>query len=400
MLDMEAINNFSIDKSDWKKVKFGEVVFEPKESVKDPIAEGIEHVVGLEHIDSEDMHLRRSATIEKSTTFTKKFCIGDVLFGRRRAYLKKAAQANFKGICSGDITVMRAKEDILEPDLLPFIVNNDKFFDHAITHSAGGLSPRVKFKDLADYEFYLPTKDKQFELIELLNGALSALNAKNISSRKVESLLKSFQNQYLDKGYYSNRSLLPDDWVMKKIKDFAKVQAGATPLRSNKDYFDNGTTYWVKTLDLNNGEINFSEEKISDKAIQKTSCKVKPINTVLVAMYGGFNQIGRTGILKVEAATNQAISAIEVDESIVLPEYLLHVLNAKLEYWKKVAISSRKDPNITKDDVENFPVPIPPLSTQVHLIKQVNEILNLQKSLNIEKDNFNSFSRVLGAEVF
>lgn len=99
------VKNFFIDKTGWKKVKFGDVVFEPKEFIKDPVAEGIKHVVGLEHIDSEDMHLRRSASIEEETTFTKKFSIGDVLFGRRRAYLKKAARAEFEGICSGDITV-------------------------------------------------------------------------------------------------------------------------------------------------------------------------------------------------------------------------------------------------------------------------------------------------------
>lgn len=74
------INSLQIDKSKWISVKLGEVVFEPKESVKNIIAEGIEHVVGLEHIDSEDVHLRKSASIEESTTFTKKFSQGDVLF--------------------------------------------------------------------------------------------------------------------------------------------------------------------------------------------------------------------------------------------------------------------------------------------------------------------------------
>lgn len=106
-------NKLNIDKSNWTLVKFGDVAKEPNENVKDIHAEGIEHVVGLEHIDSEDIHLRRSATPETNTTFTKKFAKGDVLFGRRRAYLKKAAQAPFSGICSGDITVFRAKESIL-----------------------------------------------------------------------------------------------------------------------------------------------------------------------------------------------------------------------------------------------------------------------------------------------
>ncbi|MCW7493562.1 restriction endonuclease subunit S [Leptospira sp. 2 VSF19] len=166
-MDKLETPNLFIDKSNWTKVKLGDVAFEPKETVKDLVTEGIEHVVGLEHIDSEDIHLRRSAGIEESTTFTKKFSKGDVLFGRRRAYLKKAAQANFDGICSSDITVIRAKKNLLA-ELLPFVMNNDKFFDYAIKHSAGGLSPRVKFKDLANYEFLLPPKDQQAELAELL----------------------------------------------------------------------------------------------------------------------------------------------------------------------------------------------------------------------------------------
>ena len=161
------MKNLDLDKSSWKRVKFGDVVVEPKETCKDIAAEGIVHVVGLEHIDTGDIHLRKSATTEESTTFTKKFREGDVLFGRRRAYLKKAAQAKFDGICSGDITVFRAQKNLL-PELLPFIVNNDKFFDYAIKHSAGGLSPRVKFKDLSNYEFLLPPKEEQAKLAELL----------------------------------------------------------------------------------------------------------------------------------------------------------------------------------------------------------------------------------------
>jgi len=166
---MEAalIEKLSIDKTNWTPVKFGDVVFEPKETSNNPLEDGIEHVVGLEHIETQNIHLRNSAGIEESTTFTKRFAIGDVLFGRRRAYLKKAAQASFNGICSGDITVFRAKKNLL-PELLPFIVSNERFFDYAIKHSAGGLSPRVKFKDLANYEFLLPPKDQQAQLAELL----------------------------------------------------------------------------------------------------------------------------------------------------------------------------------------------------------------------------------------
>ena len=146
----------------------------------------------MEHIESENIHLRNSSGIEESTTFTKKFAPGDVLFGRRRAYLKKAAQASFGGICSGDITVLRAKKGLL-PELLPFIVNNDKFFDHAIKHSAGGLSPRVKFKDLANYEFLLPPKDQQAQLAELL-WAMDEVIERGIKNK---NSYETFYNRFL-----------------------------------------------------------------------------------------------------------------------------------------------------------------------------------------------------------
>ena len=88
-------------------------------------------------------------------TFTKLFHKGQILFGRRRAYQKKAAVAGFDGVCSGDITVIAAKPDRILPELLPFIVSDDRFFDFAMEKSAGSLSPRVKWAQLAEYTFDL-----------------------------------------------------------------------------------------------------------------------------------------------------------------------------------------------------------------------------------------------------
>jgi type I restriction enzyme S subunit len=176
MIIEATIMDLKIDKSNWKPVILGDVVEESREVVRDPVKEGVERVVGLEHIDPESIHLRRWDTLEQGTTFTKKFVKGQVLFGRRRAYLKKAALASFDGICSGDITVLQAKKDLL-PELLPFLINNDKFFDYAVNNSAGSLSPRAKFKDLASYEFPLPPNDQQARLTELLWAADDLLEA-------------------------------------------------------------------------------------------------------------------------------------------------------------------------------------------------------------------------------
>jgi len=209
-------SSLKLDKSGWSLVRFGDVVYEPKETIKDLVVEGVEHVVGLEHIDSENIHLQRSASIEESTTFTKKFDVSDVLFGRRRAYLKKAAQASFAGICSGDITVFRAKGG-LSPKLLPFIVQNENFFDYAIKHSAGGLSPRVKFKDLANYEFLLPPKDQQSKLAELLWAMDGVVEREYAVVEKLE-VQRGVTFKYLVDSAKGDMMPLSDILIPKKLK--------------------------------------------------------------------------------------------------------------------------------------------------------------------------------------
>ena len=147
------------------RVHLGDVATERRDSCKGG-RQGYP-VVGLEHLIPEEITL--TAWDESSeNTFTKIFRKGDVLFGRRRAYLKKAAVAPFDGICSGDITVIQAKEGKILPELLPFVIQNDDLFDYAVEKSAGSLSPRVKWEHLKNYEFELPDMDKQRELSELL----------------------------------------------------------------------------------------------------------------------------------------------------------------------------------------------------------------------------------------
>ena len=124
-------------------------------------------IVGLEHLVPNEM-LVRDFEVDTENTFTKSFKQGQILFGRRRAYQQKAGVAQFDGICSGDITVIEAIPGKIEPNLLPFIVQNEQFFEHAVQGSAGSLSPRVKWEHLASYEIELPTMEKQRVLADKL----------------------------------------------------------------------------------------------------------------------------------------------------------------------------------------------------------------------------------------
>jgi type I restriction enzyme S subunit len=155
----------------WTRVKFGDVVCNVNENSRDLEADGIDRVVGLDHLDPGSLRLLRwenLADLPDGTTFTRKFRSGQVLFGKRRAYQRKVAVPDFGGVCSGDILVFEPADKRMLAEFLPYLVQSDGFFDHALGTSAGSLSPRTKWAELAKYEFALPPVDEQERLAALL----------------------------------------------------------------------------------------------------------------------------------------------------------------------------------------------------------------------------------------
>ncbi|MDD5390363.1 MAG: restriction endonuclease subunit S [Gallionellaceae bacterium] len=161
-----------------RRVKFGEVVRLSKARCADPLAEGIERYVGLEHLEPGDLRIRRWGNVADGVTFTSVFQPGQVLFGKRRAYQRKVAVADFSGVCSGDIYVLESLDaSVLLPELLPFICQTDAFFEHAVGTSAGSLSPRTNWTSLAGFEFALPPMEEQRRLVAILQGYMDTLGA-------------------------------------------------------------------------------------------------------------------------------------------------------------------------------------------------------------------------------
>lgn len=215
------------------RVKLGDVAQEYKATVKDcsnlPI-------VGLEHLTPGEIALERWDEGTENT-FTKGFKKGQMLFGRRRAYLKKAAVAPFDGVCSGDITVIEAIPGKILPELLPFIIQNDLLFDYAVGKSAGSLSPRVKWVDLKDYEFELPEIEKQTSLVDLLKAAHATRKAYQEQIKATDDLVKSqFIEMFGD--FKSNPYNLP----IVNIEDLFEV--GSSKRVMQKDWKTEGVPFY------------------------------------------------------------------------------------------------------------------------------------------------------------
>ena len=186
-------------------------------------------------------------------------------------------------------------------------------------------------------------------------------------------------------------------WTKSKLGELYEIYSGNTPSRSDNRNYQNGEIPWIKTTDLNNSIICSNEEKIS--VYGATKLKVLPEKSVLIAMYGGFNQIGRTGLLAYPATINQALAALTpVNE--INPNFLLNFLNFKKENWRNVAASSRKDPNITKNDVEKFKISFPSLDEQSAIGSLFCTLDDLLASYNDNLANYQSLKATMLSRMF
>ena len=186
-------------------------------------------------------------------------------------------------------------------------------------------------------------------------------------------------------------------WKVSKLGELFEIYSGNTPSRSDRNNYDNGTIPWIKTTDLNNSLIYVNEEKITDQGAKKL--KTLPKNTILIAMYGGFNQIGRTGLLTYPATINQALaSLLPVKE--INSYFLLNYLNLRKDSWRNVAASSRKDPNITKNDVEKFKISFPSIEEQSSIGSLFRTFDDLLASYKENLANYQSLKATMLSKMF
>lgn len=199
------------ERSDWTTVAFGDVVRLSGERSVNPEAGGFERFVGLEHIDPDDLRIRRWGDTADGTTFTTVFQPGQVLFGKRRAYQRKVAVADFSGVCSGDIYVLEPKGKHLLPELLPFICQTDAFFEHAVGTSAGSLSPRTNWNHLATFKFALPPVEEQRRLLSVMSASFEYVHSLEDTQRALAdtrmALIYSFEESVRDSSKVTLASL-------------------------------------------------------------------------------------------------------------------------------------------------------------------------------------------------
>ena len=375
-------------KPGWRRVKFGDVVRLSKARSQDPLADGIERYVGLEHLEPGDLRIRSWGSVADGVTFTSVFQPGQVLFGKRRAYQRKVAVAEFSGVCSGDIYVLETKDaQVLLPELLPFICQTDAFFDHAVGTSAGSLSPRTNWTSLDHFEFALSPIDEQKRLVELL-GSIAALEEElRIAEHEADRLQKAAMQDLLDADL--------NGWASKPIGQVLKVTTGGTPSRNNATFW-NGDIPWVKTGEVNYYVIDSTEESITAEGLKGSAAKLCPPNSVLVALYGQGPTRGRVGMLGIEAAVNQACAAIYPNADFD-PWFVYYYLSGKYLSLRAMAQGAAQ-PNLNLAMIKGFGMPTPTLEEQKAAVASIDAVAKAKAEIRRRRKQIAEMKRELREE--
>lgn len=263
----------------------------------------------------------------------------------------------------------KAKTDYLYYYLLSKVVFIDKNY-----FEGSGLKHLQK-KDFRKHVFIHPLSlTEQQKIAKILSKLDKAIEQTELLIEKYKQIKIGLIHDLLTRGIDENGNIrseethkfkdsplgrIPTEWEFKTLSAIYELRTGTTPLRSNNAYFSDNGYNWVKTLDLNEDYLNDTEERVTDIALQRTSLRLMPQGTILIAMYGGWEQIGRTSILNIKAGTNQAIVSLFNSNVELISEYTLFSLQENRWRWKQYAVSTRKDPNITKEDVANFNIAYP-----------------------------------------
>ena len=267
----------------------------------------------------------------------------------------------------------------------PLIAEYDRLGQQA-TKLDGEIYDKLK-KSILQYAIQgkLVPQDSNDEPAFVLLERIRAEKKAQLGKKYVESYIyKGDDNCYYEKVGKNEPVLLenlpfdiPDSWCWARLGTIGDWGAGATPSRSNPEYY-NGNIPWIKTGELNDGYIYSSEETITEQALQKCSLRYNKIGDVLIAMYGA--TIGKLAIAGVELTTNQACCACTPYKGLS-NIYLFYFLKEEKDRFIKLGAGGAQ-PNISREKIVNYLIPIPPYNEQIRICNQIEIVLDKLKDKN------------------
>jgi type I restriction enzyme S subunit len=364
----------------WKWVKLGEIC-ELSSLKHTPDKEEILFYIGLEHIEKNTGRLLEHVGKEKIDTVKNKFEKGDLLYGKLRPYLNKVYLANQSGVCSTDILVFKLL-DTCYGQYLYYLMLSRAFVNEMSNNTSGVNLPRVSTKFILNYPIALPSISIQQEIVSKIEELFSELDKGIENLRIAQQQLKTYRQSVLKwafEGKLTNENVkqgeLPNGWKWVPFNEIFDVFVGSTPSRKVAEYWD-GKINWISSGEVHFNTINETKEKISQQGLDRSSCKVHPKGTVILAMIGEGKTRGQAAILNTDATHNQNTAAIRVEKSNTNSYLLYYFLVYSYENTRKIG-SGNNQKALNKKIIEKILFPLSPINEQYKIVQEIERRLSV-----------------------
>ena len=322
----------------------------------------------------------------------------DLIFAREATAGNVALIQKGEKVCLGQRTVLiRPNQEMVNPAFLTYFLLAPKQQYNLLSTANGATVAHVNLPTIRNLKIDLPELTIQHRIATILSRYDSLIeNYQKQIKLLEEAAQRLYKEWFVDLHFpgHENTKIVdgvPEGWEKKKVGEVCDTTSGGTPSRSKPDFYT-GNILWVKTKELNDDFIFDTEEKITDDAIRKSSAKLIPSGSILMAMYGA--TIGKLGIATKELSCNQACCVFLLSEDDILRLYLYSWLLDN----RMTLISMGKgaaQPNLSQDMIKKLELMIPSsylltifdsivkpiykeesyLSSQIHLLTEARDRL-------------------------
>jgi restriction endonuclease S subunit len=347
-------------KPGWKVWRFDQIATNVNVRIDNPSESGMEHYVGLEHLDPDSLRIRRWGSPDDVEATKLVFKKGDIIFGRRRAYQRKLGVAEFDGICSAHAMVLRAKPEVVLPEFLPFFMQSDLFMNRAVEISVGSLSPTINWKTLAVQEFALPPLEEQQRLVDVLQAIEHTKEAHHNIRQAADQLVRSMLSE-----------LLNGDWPVVELGSVVHETQYGLSINAGPD----GQYPMLRMMNIENGLCVENDIKYVDLTEKDFEAYRLVHGDVLFNRTNSYELVGRTGVYELEGDHVFAsyLVRIKTNKEKLEPKFLTLYLNSDFGRRQVLAYATKavSQANVNASNLLRVRLPLPPLEMQQKVLDDI-----------------------------
>lgn len=324
---------------------------------------------------------------------------GDVIFAKITPCMENGKIAVVHSLKNGiafgstEFHVLRCNTVVFNTFLFYFLVQKNTR-QEAQQYMTGAVGQRrVPKSYLESLQIPLPPLAEQHRIVAKIEELFTALDKGVESLKTAREQLKIYRQAVLKWAFEgkftsdvstgsmpeeTNEATLPEGWKWARIDQIATIGTGATPLKNNKLFYENGTIPWITSGALNEQFVKSASDYVTELAVKENNLTIYPPHTLLLAMYGEGKTRGKCSELLIAACTNQAIAAISFENhNYQIKPYLKYFLLKNYIDIRKLA-SGGVQPNLNLGIVKSTTFPLPPtLTEQEHIISEIERRLSV-----------------------